>query len=139
MLLVYVFFCPLQYIHENTFKLLDTTNVNSVNDITSQISDTYKGHRFEIRRISNREIEFIDFELHIVVTMQWNSGSNGHINFHIQLTGSICQNSDFEIIGHLGDCNGIEDSMDHDLNPTDGMNHRHLWENEKHKLLPLTL
>ena len=55
--------------------------------------------------------------------MQWNRGGSGnaHINFYIQLTGSICQNSDFEIIGHLGDCNGIEDSMDHDINPTDGM------------------
>ena len=102
----------MQYVHQDTIQLFDTSSGSSPIDLTSQISQfnsVYKGNRFEIRQFDSISIEVIDLELHIVIKMNWHTN---HIGFQVQLPPFICNNSLYEVSGHLGNCDGVSDNKD---------------------------
>ena len=99
----------MQFVHQETIQLLDTSGSTVIN-LTQQISalnSAYKGNRFEIRRFDSRIFQVIDFEMHIVVRMHWHTN---HMGFQVQLPSFICNNSLYEVSGHLGNCDGVSDS-----------------------------
>ena len=101
----------MQFVHQETIQLLDTSGSTAI-DLTQQTSalncnNVYKGNRFEIRRFDSRVVQVIDFEMHIVVQMHWHTN---HMSFQVQLPSFICNNSLYEVSGHLGNCDGVSDS-----------------------------